>query len=56
VAQDASAHTPGIYQGNTPDQQAGLLPDGRRTAAAATGVDPKSSEPIDPRMPTLTPP
>ena len=56
VTQDAPAHTPGIYQGNEPDAQAGHLPDGRRTAAAATGVDPKSSEPIDPRMPTLTPP
>jgi len=56
VTQDAPAHTPGIYQGNTSDRQDGILPDGRRTAAAATGVDPKGSEPIDPRMPTLTPP
>jgi hypothetical protein len=59
VDQDASAHTPGINQGNATgnyDKQPGHLPDGRRTASAATGVDPASSEPIDPRMPTLTPP
>jgi hypothetical protein len=56
VAQDAPAHTPGIYAGNEPDTQRGILPDGRRTAEAATGIDPQSRQPIDPRMPTLTPP
>ena len=56
VMQDAPAHTPGIYEGNAPDTQRGILPDGRRTAEAATGIDPKGRQPIDPRMPTLTPP
>jgi hypothetical protein len=59
VKQDAPAHTPGIKQGNSVgnyERQAGHLADGRRTAEAATGVDPDRHGPIDPAMPGLTPP
>jgi hypothetical protein len=59
VKQDAPAHTPGIKQGNSTgnyDRQPGHLPDGRRTAEASTGIDPAHHGPIDPAMPSLTPP
>ena len=59
ITQDAPAHTPGNNQGNSTGnygKQKGHLPDGRRSAAASTGVAPASSEPIDPRMPNLPPP
>jgi hypothetical protein len=51
-------HTPGIKQGNAKgnyDKQAGHLPDGRRTARASTGINPSKRDPIDPRMPNLSP-
>ena len=51
-------HTPGIMQGNATgnyDKQPGHLPDGRRTARASTGINPSKREPIDPRMPNLSP-
>ena len=54
----ASAHTPGIFSGNSRgnyERQTGHLPDGRRTAHASTGVNPGKREPIDPRMPNLPP-
>ncbi len=54
----ASAHTPGINQGNSKgnyEKQVGHLPDGRRTARASTGVNPDARNPIDPRMPNLPP-
>jgi hypothetical protein len=56
--QDKLAHTPGIKQGNSTgnyESQEGFLPDGRRTAAASTGINTKAREPIDPRMPNLPP-
>jgi hypothetical protein len=56
---DAPAHVKGIKQGNSTgnyDKQKGHLPDGRRTAAASTGINPKQHGPIDPRMPNLPPP
>jgi hypothetical protein len=56
--QDLPTHVPGIKSGNSKgnyERQAGHLPDGRRTAEAATGVNAKAREPIDPRMPNLTP-
>jgi len=56
--QDKLAHTPGIKQGNSTgnyESQVGHLPDGRRTAAASTGINAKAREPIDPRMPNLSP-
>jgi hypothetical protein len=51
-------HIKGIRQGNSKgnyESQAGHEADGRRTAESSTGINPKSSEPIDPRMPNLPP-
>jgi hypothetical protein len=56
--QDLPAHTPGIKSGNSKgnyERQPGHLPDGRRTAAASTGINPGARDPIDPRMPNLSP-
>jgi hypothetical protein len=56
---DAPAHTPGVYKGNAKgnyESQAGMLPDGRRTAESVTGVNPNAHGPIDKRMPCLPPP
>jgi hypothetical protein len=57
VKPDAPAHTPGVKQGNTGpyETQAGHLADGRATAERSTGINAKARNPIDPRMPTLTP-
>lgn len=58
VSPDTPAHTPGIPKGGGAGayaKQAGHLPDGRSTAARSTGVNPESHEPIDPRMPNLSP-
>lgn len=58
VQPDSSAHTPGIREGNAPGayaRQRGHLPDGRSRARRSTGVNPKAHEPIDPRMPNLSP-
>ena len=51
-------HTPGVYQGNAPgnyDKMSGHTADGRSTAARSTGINPGMEEPIDPRMPNLSP-
>ena len=53
-----ATHVAGIKQGNDPaayGRQKGHLPDGRSTAARSTGINPKAREPIDPRMPNLSP-
>lgn len=58
VSPDTPAHTPGINQGNSTgnyESQAGHLPDGRSTAERSTGVNPRAQNPIDPRMPNLSP-
>jgi hypothetical protein len=58
VSPDAPAHTPGIKQGNAKgnyERQAGHLPDGRSTSERSTGINPKAMDPIDPRMPNLSP-
>ncbi len=55
---DAPAHTPGIKQGNSRgnyERMAGHNPDGTSTAQRSTGVNPQAREPIDPRMPNLSP-
>ena len=55
---DAPAHVKGIHQGNEPGsygKMAGHTEDGRSTAARSTGINPKAHEPIDPRMPNLSP-
>jgi hypothetical protein len=59
VSPDFPSHTKGVHQGNAPgnyERMGGHLPDGRSTAARSTGVNPKAHEPIDPRMPNLSPP
>jgi hypothetical protein len=46
-------------QGNSTgnyEKQAGHLPDGRSTAERSTGINPKARNPIDPRMPNISPP
>lgn len=55
---DTPAHTPGIRTGNAKgnyEQQPGHKPDGRSTAERSTGVNAKARNPIDPRMPNLSP-
>ena len=58
VKPDAPSHTKGTNQGNRgpTEKQVGHNADGTATAARSTGIDPKSHEPIDPRMPNLSPP
>ena len=58
TTQDAASHVAGINQGNAIGnyaKQVGHLPDGRRTAASATGINPGAHGPIDDRMPNLPP-
>ena len=58
IKTDAPAHVAGIKQGNSKgnyEKQAGHLPDGRSTAERSTGVNVGAREPIDPRMPNLSP-
>jgi hypothetical protein len=58
VSPDAPAHTPGIKMGNAKgnyEKQAGHLADGRSTAKRSTAINPKAREPIDARMPNLSP-
>ncbi len=55
---DAPAHTKGVREGNEPgayEKQPGHEPDGRSTAERSTGINPKARNPIDPRMPNLSP-
>ena len=55
---DALGHTPGVRQGNAKgnyESQKGHKPDGRRTAEASTGINAKAANPIDDRMPNLSP-
>ena len=58
VDTDDLGHIKGVKQGNSTgnyESQAGHLPDGRRTAEASTGVNPEAHNPIDKRMPNLSP-
>ena len=51
-------HTPGVRQGNSRgnyESQGGHLPDGRATAERSTGVNPEAANPIDLRMPNISP-
>jgi hypothetical protein len=55
---DMPAHVKGIPQGNARgnyDKMAGHLPDGRSTAERSTSINPENEQPIDPRMPNLSP-
>jgi hypothetical protein len=58
VSPDTPAHTPGVAQGNTGpyEKQKGHKLGGRSTAERSTGINPSAHEPIDPRMPNLSPP
>ena len=59
VKPDKPTHVPGNKQGNSHghyNHAPGHLPDGRSTARRSTGILPKKHEPIDPRMPNLSPP
>ncbi len=56
VKLDASAHTPGVEEGNSPKKrQKGHHSDGTVDARRSTGVQPKDHEPILPDMPNLPP-
>jgi hypothetical protein len=58
VSHDLPSHTDGIKQGNSTgnyESQAGHRRDGRSTAERSTGINPKARNPIDPRMPNLSP-
>jgi hypothetical protein len=55
---DAPAHVKGIEQGNEPgsyESMVGHLPDGRSQAERSTGINADFEQPIDPRMPNLSP-
>lgn len=59
VSPDLPSHTDGVEQGNSTgryEAMEGHLPDGRSTAARSTGIDAGAREPIDPRMPNISPP
>jgi hypothetical protein len=61
VSPDAPAHTPGNPEGNSKGNYEKMVGhghnrDGTSTAERSTGVNPKFQEPIDPRMPNLSPP
>ena len=58
VRPDVAAHLKGVHQGNAVgnyEKQPGHLPDGRSTASRSTGINPEDRDPIDPRMPNLSP-
>jgi hypothetical protein len=51
-------HVKGTKSGNSSgnyDKQAGHNPDGTSTAERSTGINAKGAQPIDPRMPNLSP-
>jgi hypothetical protein len=51
-------HIKGTRQGNSTgnyDSMSGHNPDGTSTAERSTGINPGKREPIDPRMPNLSP-
>ena len=58
TSMDATTHVAGIKQGNSKgnyERQGGHKPDGRSTAERSTGINASKREPIDPRMPNLSP-
>ena len=59
VSPDKPTHVKGIQQGNATgayEKSAGHVADGRSTARRSTGILPKKHDPIDPRMPNISPP
>jgi hypothetical protein len=58
VKPSAPAHVKGVPQGNAPgnyEKMPGHNPDGTSTAARSTGINPDRRNPIDPRMPNISP-
>ncbi|MEV5240796.1 hypothetical protein AB0K89_17085 [Streptomyces cinnamoneus] len=58
VRPDASAHVPGVRQGNHKGlvkRQPGHRSDGRSTARRSTGIGPRARNPVLPGMPNLSP-
>jgi hypothetical protein len=55
VAVDATAHTPGVEQGNSPKKQVGLNSDGTGDERRSTGIQPKKHNPISSAMPNIPP-
>jgi hypothetical protein len=57
VKPDGPAHIRGVKQGNegSYESQIGHNTDGTSTAARSTGINAKARDPIDPRMPNLSP-
>jgi hypothetical protein len=58
VSNDMTAHTKGINSGNAKgnyERMSGHNADGTSTAERSTGVNAGDFEPIDPRMPNLSP-
>ena len=55
---DKPTHVRGAKKGNASgnyESMSGHLPDGRSTAERSTGINPGKRDPIDPRMPNLSP-
>jgi hypothetical protein len=55
---DKPTHVKGTKAGNSTGnytKQSGHKPDGTSTARRSTGINAKGVEPIDPRMPNLSP-
>jgi hypothetical protein len=58
VRTDKPTHVKGTKAGNSKgnyDRQSGHRPDGTSTAERSTGINSKAEQPIDPRMPNLSP-
>ncbi len=58
VAVTDPSHVAGIKQGNAVgayEKQGGHLSDGTSTAERSTGINAEARNPIDPRMPNLSP-
>jgi hypothetical protein len=57
VSTTAPAHTPGVRQGQrgSSSPAPGFRADGTSTARRSTGINPDFEDPIDPRMPNLSP-
>jgi hypothetical protein len=58
VRPDLPSHVKGVKEGNAVgnyERMPGHLPDDRSTAARSTGINPSRRDPIDPRMPNLSP-
>ena len=58
VKQDLPSKTPGVPEGNALgnyQKMVGHSADGKSTAQRSTGINPGFQEPIDPRMPNLSP-